>query len=96
MVRIEDDMRTIRHRPPVVTGFSTFPFFNGPQRVSRGHSVKPVESHDLVKSLCPAPRYADLFSRYQHNDKWDCHGDEAPLNDPGPLPAALDRTQVPA
>jgi hypothetical protein len=28
--------------------------------------------------LCPAPRYADLFSRYRHNDKWDCHGDEAP------------------
>jgi N6-adenosine-specific RNA methylase IME4 len=36
----------------------------------RGHSVKPVEFHDLVESLCPAPRYADLFSRYQHNDKW--------------------------
>jgi N6-adenosine-specific RNA methylase IME4 len=44
----------------------------------RGHSVKPVEFYDLVESLCPAPRYADLFSRYQHNDKWDCHGDEAP------------------
>jgi N6-adenosine-specific RNA methylase IME4 len=44
----------------------------------RGHSVKPVEFYDLVESLCPAPRYADLFSRYRHNDKWDCHGDEAP------------------
>jgi N6-adenosine-specific RNA methylase IME4 len=44
----------------------------------RGHSVKPREFYDLVESLCPAPRYADLFSRYQHNDKWDCHGDEAP------------------
>jgi N6-adenosine-specific RNA methylase IME4 len=44
----------------------------------RGHSVKPVEFYDLVESLCPAPRYADLFSRYHHNDKWDCHGDEAP------------------
>jgi ParB/RepB/Spo0J family partition protein len=44
----------------------------------RGHSVKPVEFYDLVESLCPAPRYADIFSRYQHNDKWDCHGDEAP------------------
>src|SRR5262249_31437726 len=43
-----------------------------------GHSVKPVEFYDLVESLCPAPRYADLFSRYRHNDKWDCHGDEAP------------------
>jgi len=51
----------------------------------RGHSVKPVEFYDLVESLCPAPRYADLFSRYQHNDKWDCHGDEAP---PHPSPKA--------
>jgi ParB/RepB/Spo0J family partition protein len=25
-----------------------------------------------------APRYAYLFSRYRHNDKWDCRGDEAP------------------
>jgi N6-adenosine-specific RNA methylase IME4 len=44
----------------------------------RGHSQKPREFYDLVESLCPAPRYADLFSRYRHNDKWDCHGDEAP------------------
>jgi N6-adenosine-specific RNA methylase IME4 len=52
----------------------------------RGHSVKPVEFYDLVESLCPAPRYADLFSRYRHNDKWDCHGDEAPPADPGDMP----------
>jgi N6-adenosine-specific RNA methylase IME4 len=45
----------------------------------REHSRKPVEFYDLVESLCPAPRYCDLFSRYQHNDCWDCHGDEAPL-----------------
>jgi N6-adenosine-specific RNA methylase IME4 len=44
----------------------------------RGHSVKPREFYDLVESLCPAPRYADLFSRYRHNERWDCHGDEAP------------------
>jgi N6-adenosine-specific RNA methylase IME4 len=43
------------------------------------HSLKPKEFYDLVESLCPAPRYADLFSRYRHNDKWDCHGDEAPV-----------------
>ena len=49
----------------------------------RGHSQKPVEFYDLVESLCPAPRYADLFSRYRHNDKWDCHGDEAPSDDVG-------------
>ena len=44
----------------------------------RGHSVKPVEFYGLVETLCPAPRYAYLFSRYRHNDKWDCHGDEVP------------------
>jgi N6-adenosine-specific RNA methylase IME4 len=36
-----------------------------------------VKFYDLVESLCPAPRYADLFSRYCRNHKWDCHGDES-------------------
>jgi N6-adenosine-specific RNA methylase IME4 len=45
----------------------------------RGHSEKPVEFYDLVESLCPASRYAELFSRYRHSDRWDVHGDQAPL-----------------
>jgi N6-adenosine-specific RNA methylase IME4 len=45
---------------------------------ARGHSVKPRKFYRMVERLCPAPRYADLFSRYQHNSKWDCHGNEAP------------------
>jgi len=67
---------------------------------ARGHSQKPPEFYDLVESLCPAPRYADLFSRYRHNDKWDCHGDEAPTEAPPPpnadgldIPGFLDRTK---
>jgi N6-adenosine-specific RNA methylase IME4 len=44
----------------------------------RKHSQKPLEFYDLVERLCPAPRYGYLFSRYRHNEKWDCHGDEAP------------------
>jgi N6-adenosine-specific RNA methylase IME4 len=52
----------------------------------RGHSVKPVEFHDLVESLCPAQRYADLFSRYQHSDKRDCHGHEAPSGEADVMP----------
>jgi N6-adenosine-specific RNA methylase IME4 len=48
-----------------------------PPREVNGHSLKPREFYDLVESLCPAPRYADLFSRYRHNERWDCHGDEA-------------------
>jgi N6-adenosine-specific RNA methylase IME4 len=59
---------------PVVELTNQTTFLHAPVR---GHSAKPVEFYDLVESLCPAPRYADLFSRYQHNDKWDCHGDEA-------------------
>jgi ParB family chromosome partitioning protein len=42
------------------------------------HSAKPVEAYAYFESLFPAPRYADFFSRYQHNERWDCHGDEAP------------------
>jgi len=45
---------------------------------ARGHSAKPPEFYDLVERFCPAPRYADLFSRSRHSGKWDCHGDEAP------------------
>jgi N6-adenosine-specific RNA methylase IME4 len=44
----------------------------------RGHSVKPPEFYALVERLCPAPAYLDVFSRYRHNDKWTCWGDEAP------------------
>jgi ParB/RepB/Spo0J family partition protein len=64
---------------PVVTLTNESTVLDAPMR---GHSEKPVEFYDLVEALCPAPRYADLFSRYRHNEKWDCHGDEAP-HDPG-------------
>jgi len=79
---------------PVVTLTNQTTLLHAPVR---GHSQKPVEFYDLVESLCPAPRYADLFSRYRHNDKWDCHGDEAP-GDPGdmpPIPAFLLRRAAP-
>ena len=55
--------------------------FRGKRRKAkrpRQNSQKPVEFYDFVEPLCPAPRYAYLFSRYRHNEKWDCHGDEAP------------------
>lgn len=42
----------------------------------RANSQKPDEFYDLVESLCPAPRYAYLFSREQR-EGWDMHGDEA-------------------
>jgi N6-adenosine-specific RNA methylase IME4 len=78
---------------PIVTITNQSTLLLAPAREANGHSLKPREFYDLVESLCPAPRYADLFSRYQHNDKWDCHGDEAPPPaDPWPeLPACLRR-----
>jgi N6-adenosine-specific RNA methylase IME4 len=49
------------------------------------HSEKPAQFYDLVERLCPAPRYAELFSRRRHSDKWDCHGDQAPAAEPADL-----------
>ena len=65
---------------PVVTLVGQSTLLRAPVRA---HSEKPPEFYALVELLCPAPRYADLFSRYQHNEKWDCHGDEAPDGDEG-------------
>jgi N6-adenosine-specific RNA methylase IME4 len=61
---------------PVITLLNQTTLLRAPVRAPLGR--KPFEFYDLVESLCPAPRYADLFSRYRHNEKWDCHGDEAP------------------
>ena len=44
---------------------------------SSDHSRKPDEFYQLIETLCPAPRYAELFSR-RERDGWDCHGDETP------------------
>ena len=74
----EHAIMAVRGRP-IVTLTNQTTWFEAP---TRGHSVKPPEFYDFVESLCPAPRYADLFSRYRHNDKWDCHGDEAPADPP--------------
>jgi N6-adenosine-specific RNA methylase IME4 len=65
---------------PVVESANLTTLLKGPFHLVRknAHSSKPVEFYDFVEKLCAAPRYADLCSRYQHNDKWDCHGDEAP------------------
>jgi N6-adenosine-specific RNA methylase IME4 len=71
---------------PVVTLTNQSTLLLAPSREGGGHSLKPKEFYDVVESLCPAPRYADLFSRYRHNDKWDCHGDQAPLPHPLDIP----------
>jgi N6-adenosine-specific RNA methylase IME4/ParB-like chromosome segregation protein Spo0J len=78
---------------PVVTQSGQTTLLRGPFHLVQrnAHSAKPKEFYDFVEKLCPAPRYADLFSRYRHNDKWDCHGDEAPSAAAEPAePAAAD------
>ena len=57
---------------PIVTLTNQSTVLHAP---ARGHSVKPVEFYDFVVSLCPAPRYAELFSR-RERENWDGHGDE--------------------
>jgi N6-adenosine-specific RNA methylase IME4/ParB-like chromosome segregation protein Spo0J len=70
----EHAILAIRGKPTVtLTNESTVLF-----APARGHSVKPVEFYELVERLCPASRYLDVFSRYKHNEKWDCYGDQAP------------------
>ncbi|MGB6351780.1 MAG: MT-A70 family methyltransferase [Pseudolabrys sp.] len=73
---------------PVITLTDQTTLLKGPFHPVRegAHSAKPVEAYDFVERLCPAPRYCDLFSRYQHSSKWDCHGDQAPIstNSKGP------------
>ena len=61
---------------PMITLTNQTTLLRAPVRKPLGS--KPPEFYDLVESLCPAPRYADVFSRYRHNDRWDCHGDQAP------------------
>jgi N6-adenosine-specific RNA methylase IME4 len=53
----------------------------------RENSRKPDEFYAMVERLCPAPIYADLFSRGGRSAIWDCHGDQvgrfaAPIFEP--------------
>jgi N6-adenosine-specific RNA methylase IME4 len=78
----EHVIMAVRGRPLVQSANLTT-LLKGPFHLVRknAHSAKPKEFYDFVEKLCPAPRYADLFSRYRHSDRWDCHGDEAPPYD---------------
>ena len=75
---------------PVVTLTNQTTVLHAPVRA---HSQKPEEFYALVESLCPAPRYCELFSR-QQRERWEGHGDEAPgaaeilerPPDPGEMP----------
>jgi N6-adenosine-specific RNA methylase IME4 len=74
---------------PMVTLTDQTTLLKGPfHLVQKEHSAKPIEAYDFFESLFPAPRYFDLFSRYQHNERWDCHGNQAPAAKPRPAEAA--------
>jgi N6-adenosine-specific RNA methylase IME4 len=57
---------------PIVQLTNQTTALHGPMREN---SRKPDEFYDFIEALCPAPRYAYLFSRH-HRELWDCHGDE--------------------
>jgi N6-adenosine-specific RNA methylase IME4 len=85
---------------PVVESSDLSTLLRGPFHLVRknAHSAKPIEFYGFVEKLAPAPAYADLFSRYQHNGKWDCHGDQAPAaeqQDDLAIPGFLRRTAPP-
>jgi N6-adenosine-specific RNA methylase IME4 len=73
---------------PTVTLTDQTTLLKGPfHLVTKGaHSAKPIEAYGWFESLVPAPRYFDLFSRYQHNERWDCHGFQAPASVADPEP----------
>jgi N6-adenosine-specific RNA methylase IME4 len=81
----EHAIMAVRGKPTVqLTNESTVLF--GPMRAD---SQKPEEFYAFVEKLCPAPRYAELFSR-QPRDGWDGHGDEACSAAPARKPAAAE------
>jgi N6-adenosine-specific RNA methylase IME4 len=78
--------QAVRGKPTVMLTNQTT-LLHGPLR---NNSQKPDEFYDLVETLCPAPRYAYLFSR-NSRDGWDCHGDEVPKADDLAIPGFLRR-----
>jgi N6-adenosine-specific RNA methylase IME4 len=78
----EHVIMAVRGRP-VVQSANLTTLLKGPFHLVRknAHSAKTKEFYDFIEKLCPAPRYPDLFSRYRHNERWDCHGDEAPCGE---------------
>ena len=58
---------------PIVQLTNQTTLLHGPLRKN---SQKPEEFYAFVEKLCPAPRYAELFSRHQR-ENWDGHGDES-------------------
>jgi hypothetical protein len=62
-----------------------------PPAMAQGHKCPPAGFCRLLRPgriLCPSRAMRTFFSRYQHNDRWDCHGDEVPK--PKPVFAILD------
>jgi N6-adenosine-specific RNA methylase IME4 len=68
---------------PVITLTNQSTLLLAPIPKPRTLARKPSEFYAMVESLCQAPGYLDIFSRYRHNDRWTCWGAEAPA--PAPL-----------
>ena len=68
----EHAILAVRGHPVVTNGHGQPTLLTAPVR---GHSQKPDEFYSLVESLCPAPRYLELFAR-KARPGWDVWGDE--------------------
>lgn len=54
------------------------------------NSRKPDEFYRMVEELCPAERYADIFSFGDRGEKWDCFGDQAERMAPAAMAEAAE------
>jgi N6-adenosine-specific RNA methylase IME4 len=68
---------------PVITLTNQSTLLLAPIPKPRTLARKPPEFYAMVETLCPAPGYLDVFSRYRHSDRWTCWGAEAPLHERG-------------
>jgi N6-adenosine-specific RNA methylase IME4 len=76
----EHAIMAIRGRP-LVTLARQSTLLLAPIPTPRKLGRKPPEFYALVESLCPAPGYLDIFSRYRHGDKWKSWGAGAPAEE---------------
>jgi N6-adenosine-specific RNA methylase IME4 len=63
---------------PVITLTNQSTLLLAPIPKPRTLARKPPEFYAMVESLCPAPGFVDIFSRYKHSARWTCWGAEAP------------------
>lgn len=73
---------------PVINIFGKDPPTTMLKAGRRENSRKPDELYRLIERVCPAKRYASIFSRGGEGERWDSHGDQVGKYAPGCEPKA--------